>query len=96
MTKAMLERTVEDVALAAFSVTVVDGSGVEVCGEPVTARFDLGDGRQQAVTHRTAADGTARFVERLAAAAHSVTLSAGRESLGPIRPKPGASLVIES
>jgi hypothetical protein len=96
MTKALLERTVDDVSLAAFSVAVVDGSGIEVYGEPVTARFDLGAGRQRTVTRRTGADGAAHFVEQLDGAVRSVTLSAGRESSGPIQPQPGASLVIES
>jgi hypothetical protein len=96
MAKAILERPVGSVAVAAFTVTVVDGSGDEVYGEPVTARFDLGGGREHSVTRRTGIDGAAHFVEELTSAAHSLTLSAGRESLRPIHLHPGARLVIET
>lgn len=96
MTKPMLMPAVDSVAVAALSVTVVDGNGIEVHGEPVTARFDLGEGREYAVTRRTGADGAAHFVEDLAGPAHGVTLSTGRESVGPLRPAAGAHLVIET
>lgn len=96
MAKAILERAADSVAVAAFTVTVVDGNGAEVYGEPVTARFDLGGGREHFVTRRTGIDGAAHFVEELSIAAHGLTLSAGRESLGPVHPHPGARLVIET
>lgn len=96
MTKATLQRSHDDVALAAFSVAVVDGTGIEVYGEPVTARFDLGDGRRPTVTRRTGVDGEAHFVKELSGEPIGVTLTAGRESLGPVLPALGARLVIEA
>lgn len=76
-----------------FTVSVVDGSGVEVYGEPVTATFHFGDGYHRTVTRATGRDGRARFVD---AAGDGVTLAAGRESLGPVMPTPGDHFVIEA
>lgn len=81
---------------AVFSVTVVDGGGNEVYGEPVTARFDLADGSRRDVTRRVGPDGHAHFAEELAGEMHCVTLSAAREHLGPVRPADGAGFVIEA
>lgn len=82
-------------AVLAFSVSVVDGGGVEVYGEPVTATVDLGDGYQRTLTRTTGRDGWAHFVEDTGVA-HGVKLTAGRESYGPLRPAPGERLVIEA
>lgn len=79
-----------------FAVSVVDGSGNEVFGEPVTARFDLADGRRHEVTRRTGPDGLAHFGDELSSAPRGVTLIAVRECLGPIKPTQDARLVIEA
>ncbi|HEX6195777.1 MAG TPA: hypothetical protein VFZ37_07695 [Jiangellaceae bacterium] len=83
-------------ARAMFSVSVVDGSGTEVYGEPVTASFELADGSRREVTRIVGSDGQAHFAEELAEEMHSVTFSAARECVGPIRPGGGAGLVIEA
>lgn len=79
-----------------FSVSVVDGSGNEVYGEPVTARFELADGSRRDVTRMVGHDGHAHFAEDLAGEMHRVTLLAARECVGPINPRHGAGLVIEA
>ncbi len=81
---------------AAFSVSVVDGSGNDVYGEPVTARFELADGSRGDVTRTVGHDGHAHFDEELAGEMRSVTLLAARERVGPINPRNGAGLVIEA
>ena len=79
-----------------FSVSVVDGSGNEVYGEPVTARFESADGGRRDVTHATGQDGHAHFAEELAGELFGVTLLAARELVGPFRPADGAGVVIEA
>jgi hypothetical protein len=76
------------------SLDVVDGNGIEVASEPVTASFAIGDAGREvvAVTDRA---GRARFVIEHATVPHNVTMSAGRESVGPIHPVPGRIVVIE-
>jgi hypothetical protein len=79
-----------------FSVSVVDGSGNEVYGEPVTARFEFADGGRRDVTHATGQDGHAHFAEELAGELFEVTLLAAREVVGPFRPADGTGVVIEA
>lgn len=79
-----------------FSVSVVDGSGNEVYGEPVTARFVLADGSRQDVTRTTGHDGHAHFAENLISPLRSVTLLAAREQVGPMRSVNGTGVVIEA
>jgi hypothetical protein len=81
--------------LTAFSVLVVDGNGVEVSYEPVTARFTTAAGETTERLQMTDGAGVARFVEVNDTAGH-VEVIAARETTGPIRPAPGARLVIES
>lgn len=81
---------------AVFSVSVVDGSGNEVYGEPVTARFELADGSRREVTRTVGHDGHAHFAETLTGEMRSVTLLAARESVGPIHSVNGTGLVIEA
>lgn len=61
----------------AFSVQVVDGNGVEVSNQPVTARIDLGDGYERVMTTETDGWGQARF--ELAESARGVTVATGGE-----------------
>jgi hypothetical protein len=79
-----------------FSVSVVDGSGNEVYGEPVTARFELADGGRRDVTRTIGHDGHAHFAEELAGELLGVTLLAARERVGPFRPADGTGVVIEA
>lgn len=81
--------------VTAFTVDLVDGNGLEVAGEPVTARFDLGNGYERVVAVPTDGSGRARFVHEHAIEPVTVTLSAGREIAGPLRPRPGARLTLE-
>lgn len=82
-------------SVTSFTVDVVDGNGLDVAGEEVTARFDLGDGYERVVTATTDSHGRARFVHEHAIEPLTVTLSAGREIAGPLRPRPGARLTLE-
>lgn len=79
-----------------FSVSVVDGGGNEVYGEPVTARFELADGSGQDVTRTTGQDGLAHFAEEFAGPLSSVTVLAAREQVGPMHSVDGAGVVIEA
>ena len=79
-----------------FSVSVVDGSGNEVYGEPVTARFDLAGGGRRDVIRHTGQDGHAHFAEELAGELLGVIVLAAREHVGPFRPADGAGVVIET
>lgn len=83
-------------AVVSFSVSVVDGSGRDVYGEPVTATYDLGDGYQRTVTRVTGPDGLAHFADELAGTVRGVTLTAVGETLGPVSARPGQRLVIEA
>ena len=82
--------------LTQFSIDVVDGNGLDVCGEPVTARFDFGGGAERVVTKVTDRDSRAWFAEEHDTAPRCVTLTAGRETTGTIRPAPGTLLIIET
>ena len=99
MTSATLDRAAHVAAGpatgAAFSVVVVDGSGREVHGVPVTARFELDSDRMYSVTRVTGADGEARFAADQAGSP-AIVISAHGESLGPIRPRHGARLAVEA
>jgi hypothetical protein len=79
-----------------FSVDVVDGNGLEVAGEAVTASYRFPDGSRSTTVAATDGGGRARFADEHAADPVSVTISAGRESITDIRPRPGSALVIET
>lgn len=81
--------------VTSFSVRVVDGNGIEVAYEPVTARFTSATGETIDVRRLTNGEGEAQFVEVSDTAAH-VEVLAARETTGPIRPATGARLVIET
>jgi hypothetical protein len=85
-----------DMTRTVFSVSVVDGSGNEVYGEPVTARFELADGGRRDVTRTTGQHGHAHFAEELAGELLGVTLLAARERIGPFSPADGTGVVIEA
>lgn len=82
--------------VTSFSVDVVDGNGIEVVAEPVTARFISRSGEVREVAQRTDANGRARFVDIHDADVSHVEVVAGHETTGQIRPAPGARLVIET
>ncbi|HEX6339068.1 MAG TPA: hypothetical protein VFZ85_19090 [Jiangellaceae bacterium] len=79
-----------------FAVSVVDGSGNEVYGEPVTARFELAGGGRRDVTRTVGHDGRAHFAEELVGELLGVTLLAAGERVGPLLPAAGTGLVIEA
>ena len=94
MISATLDRAAATQSLTTFSVVVVDGSGREVYGVPVTAHFDIG-GRTHTVVGIPGTDAETRFAGEFGDS-DTVTLTAHGESLGPMRPRDGALLTIEA
>ena len=94
MISATLDRAAATQSLTTFSVAVVDGSGREVYGVPVTAHFYIG-GRSYSVAGISGTDAETRFAGEFGDS-DTVTLTAYGESLGPIRPRDGALLAIEA
>lgn len=84
-----------DTFVTNFAVDLLDGNGLEVSGEPLMARFDLGNGYARVVTMVSDLDGRVRFAVEHPVNPRSVTLSAGQETITAIRPAPGARLTIE-
>lgn len=82
--------------VTSFSVDVVDGSGLGVAGEPVTASFTTMFGDTEEVRRTTDGDGRARFVDEHSAPLSHVEVMAAGETTGHIRPAPGSRLVIET
>ena len=82
--------------VTSFSVDVVDGNGVEVAGQPVTARFMTTTGTTYEVETTTDLNGRARFVDTHDAPLSHVEVIAANETTGQIRPAPGTRLVIET
>lgn len=90
-----LDRSRRDDIQVTFSVDVVDGNGLDVSRERVTAVFHHGDGTKT-VTHRlTDAGGRALFDGVPITPRTAMVLTAGRESLGPLVPTPESKLVVE-
>lgn len=91
-----LDRPSRTQTVTTFSVDLVDGSGLDVAGEPVTALIRHEDGAETVVRQTTDAGGRARFVETHESTAIEMMVTAGRETLGPLRPPAqGTHLVIE-
>lgn len=82
--------------VTSFSVDVVDGNGIEVAGEAVTARFTTTSGTTHEVERLTDANGRARFLDTHDAPLSHVEVVAANETTGQIRPAPGTRLVIET
>jgi len=80
-------------AVTGFAVDVVDGNGLDVAGEPVTAVFRRADGSEAVVRQATDAGGRTSFADEREVV--EVVVIAGREVLGPLRPALEAHLVIE-
>lgn len=77
MTTTLATRSKASTATSTFSVQVVDGNGVEVSGQPVTARVDLGGGYEKVLTGATDGWGEASF--QIPGEARGVTVAAGSE-----------------
>lgn len=82
--------------VTSFSVDVVDGNGIEVADEGVTARFTSLTGEVREVAQTTDTTGRARFVDTHDAPLSHVEVIAANETTGQIRPAPGTRLVIET
>lgn len=82
-------------AATGLSVTVVDGNGLEVSGEPVTARFHGPGTLERVVVRTTDSQGVARFEEPEGFRSTRLVLSAGRETYTDRLPISAARLTIE-
>lgn len=78
-----------------FTVLVVDGSGTEVAGEPVTISFLDAQESVRSMSVVTDGNGRARVVETHEHEPLSVAIDAAGESTGPIAPRPGSMVVVE-
>ncbi|MDX1449150.1 MAG: hypothetical protein R3246_08825 [Acidimicrobiia bacterium] len=79
-----------------FTVLVVDGSGNEVAGEPVTVSFDDDTDSRRTIQTVTDRAGRARLHTTHDVEPHHVFITAAGEATGPLRPAPGAIVVIEA
>lgn len=79
-----------------YTVKVVDGDGIEVPGEPVTARFELEDGYCRVLTATTDQQGRARFLGNHVRRPVSVVFDAGQETTEVGEPRPNQLLTIET